>query len=109
MEGDPSCNVFEQFEIARRSVSVAPARPTTVEPAVKVESVATNTPLVLTHHPNAPISTLKDILAVQRPPKKFRVRARVVDYSPRDLREWVRGYCEECQTLYECLDNPVDD
>ncbi|KAG8907535.1 hypothetical protein FRB99_003692 [Tulasnella sp. 403] len=32
-------------------------------------------------------------------PKHYRVIARVFDYMPRDLREWVHGICKTCQKL----------
>ncbi|KAG8914166.1 hypothetical protein FRC00_000730 [Tulasnella sp. 408] len=55
------------------------------------------TKLVYNEHPNAPFSRIEDVLQTTSLPNKFRVAVQIVDYKPRKLQEWVRGYCERCK------------
>ncbi|KAG9046045.1 hypothetical protein FS837_005165 [Tulasnella sp. UAMH 9824] len=55
------------------------------------------TKLVHNEHLNAPFSRIEDVLQTTSLPNKFRVAVQIVDYKPRKLREWVRGYCERCK------------
>ncbi|KAL1920873.1 uncharacterized protein VTP21DRAFT_11508 [Calcarisporiella thermophila] len=50
---------------------------------------------------DAPLSTFKEIFACDQIVNKFRIRARVVDILPRQLQDFTRPMCRNCDTTYE--------
>ncbi|KAG8926859.1 hypothetical protein FRC01_008300, partial [Tulasnella sp. 417] len=65
------------------------------------------TKLVYNEHSDAPFSQLEDVLQTTNLPNKFRVAVQIVDYKPRKLREWVKGYCDRCKREYVQAPGPV--
>ncbi|CCJ29718.1 unnamed protein product [Pneumocystis jirovecii] len=52
-----------------------------------------------------PITLIGDILSFLSPkplfvPQKFRIRARVIDFLPVDLKDFARPFCKSCQETY---------
>ncbi|KAJ2959161.1 hypothetical protein NQZ79_g5289 [Umbelopsis isabellina] len=50
----------------------------------------------VTRHKFAQMSPLSSVISSQMPVNKFKVRACVVDYKPRDIREMTRPWCSIC-------------
>lgn len=71
-----------------------------VEELRELDEDQPTTKLVCNEHPTAPFSRIEDVLATTTLPNKFRLAVQIVDYKPRKLREWVRGYCEYCKKEY---------
>ncbi|KIO16660.1 hypothetical protein M407DRAFT_33683 [Tulasnella calospora MUT 4182] len=67
------------------------------EELLKLSEDQPTTKLVYNEHPNAPFSRIEDVLQTTSLPNKFRVAVQIVDYKPRKLVEWVKGYCERCK------------
>ncbi|KAG2172741.1 hypothetical protein INT43_000088 [Umbelopsis isabellina] len=52
----------------------------------------------VTRHKFTQMSPLSSIISSQMPVNKFKVRACVVDYKPRDIKEMARPWCSKCNT-----------
>ena len=56
--------------------------------------------VVKSRHTNQPLSTVKRILATKKCPNKFRLIARIVDFYPKDIRDFTLQFCKNCNQEY---------
>jgi len=55
--------------------------------------------------PNLPITDLNAIFIDPEPQQKYHIRVYVLEMGPRNIHDWVKGYCKECNKTFNLTDD----
>jgi len=75
---------------------------TTIETVIEEKKLMTPIEVSIVKNNSLPISSLKiatDANALYG--MKYRVKVYVIEMGPEDIRQWVKGYCDECKKFFD--------